>query len=280
MRFNVRSVINSAKDHSGTLCAVGAIVGLAVTAYLSSKAAVKTYTDLDPDTDKKLKVKVYTKNYMKTAVAFAVTTGLIIGSDRSHVRKEVALAGVAALWRGKYADIHKAVYDKYGEEVSRELDEEIAKNHMKENPYTGSAPDISKGERLVYEPYTDQYFKVTEEKLRDVFYEANKIFVRDLELSLNFIIRELGGDTTRIDDKFGWYYDSETQTEAWLFYGTTWIEPINTVYMSADSVNKKSGPLKYLKYNEQPTQHDIRCLFYDVEPQMPFDEDMMYKEET
>ena len=29
------------KDHSGTLCAIGAIVGTGVTAYLTAKAAVK-----------------------------------------------------------------------------------------------------------------------------------------------------------------------------------------------------------------------------------------------
>ena len=275
--IRAKRIFNLAKDHSGTLCAIGAIVGVAVTAYLSGKAAVKTYTELDPDTDKKLKVKVYTKNYLKVAVSFAATIGLIIGSDRIHVRKEMAIAGIAALWKEKYADLHKEVANKYGEDAARELDEQIAKNHMRDNPYVGRQPNTDKGEKLVYEPYTDQYFITTDDEIREVYYLANKQFQKDFELPLNFIIRKFGGDTTKIDDKFGWYYESETQQYGWGFYGCMWIEP-TAIYMSSKD-GKQPGPLKYLKHDAKPEANDIRCLFYDVEPMMPFEDDMLYKEE-
>lgn len=270
-------MIFAVKDHSGTICAVISIGGVIATAYLSARAALKISRDISDDMSKGQKAKVVLKHGWKPTLSALATSACIFGSDRLHVRKEVGLAGLAAMLKKRSLAVDDKIRDIYGGDALKRIHSEVDKEQMKTNPYTGPAPDRSKGEMIVYEPYTDQYLKVTEEMLKNAYYEGNRRFVRDGELSLNFIIGYLGGDTTKVDDKYGWYYESKSQEIEWCYSGG-WIEPMKDVYMYRDSSNK-SGPLRYLSSKDVPTDIDIRCLFYDVDPIMPTNEDMMYSEE-
>lgn len=278
-KIKVNNLLRSLGNKSGTICAIVGVIGVGTTAYFSAKGAVKADHLIDPDLDKKEKAKVYLKTMWPAGVAGLATVGAIVGSDRIHVKKEVALAGVAAIWKRRFTETEGKVRDIYGDEALNEIHKEIANDHMKENPYKGEAPDVSKGEKIYYEPYTDQYLKCTEDQLKEAYYEGNKRFTRDGELSLNFIIGYLGGDTNKVDDKYGWYYESEIQEYCWSHYGGPWIEPIKSVYMYKECKNTHT-PLRYRPNNESPESGDIRCLFYDVDPIMPTSEDMLYSEEV
>lgn len=249
--------LNSIKDKSGTLCAIGAVVGVFVTAYFSSKAALKAKETVKPEMDKKEKAVAYAKAYAKTAVSAGVTTLLILGSDRIHVGKEVALAGVAALWKDKFVTEDGLVKDKIGEEEYKELHREMAEEQIKKNPYNGPKP-IPGREILVYEPYTDQYFITTQERLAWAMLSANRKLQTEYDVRLNYIIKLLGGKPTPEGDLIGWNWENETQDYAWSYYGGPWIDIVPGV-----------------------REHDLDgalCLFYMVDPETQRPEDMIYSE--
>ena len=261
MRLNLDSLLNSFKDHSGTICAVAAVAGVFVTAYFSGKAAVEAKEKIKPEMETKEKVKTYAKVYAKTAVAAGVTCGLIIGSDRIHVGKELALAGVATMWKDKYVSLDKKMVEEVGEEKAKEIHKEIVKDEIKQNPYTGRAP-IGR-EILVYEPYTKQYIITTTEKIAWALLSANRELQTKFDVRLNYIIKMIGGDPCPYGNKIGWNMENECQDYCWSYYGGPWI----SLWPGIETEQKVNGK-------------GAMVLIYEVEPETQEPEDMIYSEES
>lgn len=257
--MNWRKLSDGFKDKSGTICAIGAVVGVFVTAYFSGKAAVRVEHTIDPDMDKKEKAKEYAKAYAKTAVAAGVTSALIIGSDRIHVGKEAMLAGAAVMWKDKFIDLDKKVAEKLGQEEYGKIHREIVDDKIKEKPYRGPLPNKEIGEILVYEPYTDQYIITTRERIAFAMLEANEKLQKSFDVRLNYIIKLLGGKWTPEGDKIGWNWENEAQDYAWSYYGGPWID------MWPNIVKRCDG-------------HEALCIFYSVDPETQEPEDMIYSE--
>ena len=272
--MNLEDALEKAKDiwdeHGGTICAGFAIVGVFVTAYFSGKAAVRVHTTVDPDLDKKEKIKEYVKAYWKTGLAAGVTCGLIISSDRIHIGKEAAIAGVAAIWKRKAVDIDKKLISEVGEERAHQIHNEIIqekieddkKNHPEKFPaeeITDNLPDGSMTAKiLVYEPYTDQYFYTSRETIAWVMLEANRRLMQNFDVRLNYIIKMLGGIPKPEGDLIGWNWENEVQDYSWSYFGGPWIELV------PDVRKDKKGAL---------------CLFYQVDPETQEPDDMIYSEE-
>lgn len=266
---SINRLITWVSDHKATLCSAGACAGVFATAYFSGKAAVRVHTTVDPDLDKKEKVKEYVKAYWKTGLAAGVTCGLIISSDRIHIGKEAAIAGVAAIWKQKAVDIDKKLINEVGEERAHEIHNEIIqekikddkKNHPEKFPeeeIIDNLPDGSMTAKLlVYEPYTDQYFYTTRETIAWVMLEANRRLMQNFDVRLNYIIKMLGGIPKPEGDLIGWNWENEVQEYSWSYFGGPWIELV------PDVRKDKKGAL---------------CLFYQVDPETQEPDDMIYKE--
>jgi hypothetical protein len=206
----IENGIDYAKEHLGTLCSAGAIIGLGITAYLSGKAAVKAL-DIPKDLEKKEKIKAYAKCYAKTIVAGAVTTGLIIASDRIHVSNEIALGCVANMWRERYVtnNNHESSINKYKDSVA----------------LTYLHPD-EREKFVVYEPYSDQEITVTRSQLMYAELKINEELSKRLEAPLVDFIKILDGDPKKLKMNLGWSYDNEIQDYSWGYYGGPWIEVV------------------------------------------------------
>lgn len=270
-----KSAIRSVKDHSGTICAVTAMAGVVATAILSGKAAVRADHEIDCDMTKKERAKVYARCYWKTAAVGAATCGLIFGSDRLHVRKEVGLAGLAALWKGKYVDLDKKVAEVVGEEQYKEIQKSIAEDKINTLGFVPEKPaNLGDNAMLVYEPYTDQLIWTTKEKIFHAMYEANLRFQRDFEVKLSVIIDYLGGEWDPLADEIGWNYDNAIQQDAWTYYSIG-IEYIPDVYRKLDD-DGVPIPTTYKKQGDKVEKGDVLCLFYTVDPETQTPEDMIY----
>lgn len=258
--MNINKVLDILKDKSGTICAAGAVVGVFVTAYLSGKAAVRVEHTIDPDMDTQTKVKEYGKAYWKTAVSAGVTTALIVGSDRIHVSKEIAAAGVAAMWKDKFVTLDKKVTEKIGAEKTAEIHKEIVADKMKEKeiPENLTKPNLPGEPIYVYEPYTEQYFYTTRERIAWAMLKANEKLQKTYDCRLNYIIKLLGGDPDPIGDKIGWNMENDVQDYAWSYYGGPWIE------LTTDVIKKG--------------EREALALFYMVDPETQEPEDMIYSE--
>lgn len=264
-------------DHSGTICAGLAVAGVGVTAYFSGKAAVRVDHEIDCDMDKSLKIKTYIKAYWKTAVSGLATCGLIIGSDRLHVRKEVVLAGVAAIWKRNYTDLDKAMTEEVGQEKAKEIHQKMMDDRMANNTNIPDLPeDADSNYILVYEPYTDQYIWTTREKILHAMYEANMRLVKDMDVRLSVIIDYLGGTPTLESEEIGWNYDNESQEYAWAYYGGPWIDLLPDIYRNIE--DDQPIPTTYRKMGDPPLKGDALCLFYTVDPEEQTPENMIYCE--
>ena len=221
---------------------------------------------------RKERAKVYARCYWKTAAVGAATCGLIFGSDRIHVRKEVGLAGLAALWKGKYVDLDKATLETVGEEKYKEIQKTVIENKIKENPNIPDKPaNATEDTILVYEPYTDQYIWTTREQIWYALYEANLRLQKDGEVKLSVIIDYLGGEWDPMGDMIGWNYDNEVQAEAWSYYDGG-IELLSDVYRRVEDKGEPI-PTSYVKKGDQVSPGDAVCLFYTVDPETQTPED-------
>lgn len=264
MKFKIDNLLNLLKDKSGSICAAVACVGVGTTAYLSSKAGVQAYVTIDPDLDTKEKIKQYVKCYWKAGLSAALTVGAIIGSDRIHVGKEVALAGVAAMWKDKFVGLDKKMEEVVGEEKANEIREETVKEQIKrskEKPTASQYREVREGtgKILVYEPYTDQYIVTSTERIAWALLAANEKLAKDFDVRLNFIIKMIGGVPKPLGDKIGWNWENESQDCCWSYYGGPWIEKCMDIYTD-------------------DTGMEALCLFYQVDPTTQNPEDMIYSE--
>ena len=245
------------KDNSGVIFSVLAVVGLVGTCIMTAKGAVTAEKLIDPDLDKKEKIKVYAKSYGGAAVCGLGTVACILGANHVHLRKEAAIAGVAALWKTDLTKIEEKVKEKFGTKELKEIRDEIVKDKIKENP--PMQMPVPEGQILVYEPYTDQYFNTTREKIAHAMYKANEKLAKECDVRLNYIINILGGTPTLEGSLIGWNWENESQDYAWSYYGGPWITLLTSVTTNKDG-------------------RDALCLFYEVDPNSQQPEDMIYSE--
>ena len=254
IKENMHDLLESAQEHSATLCAIGAVAGVFVTAWLSGRAAVKVSRTIDPNMTRKDKTILYCKTYAATAVSAGITTGLIVGSDRIHVGKEAVLAAGAAIWKEKAMDLDNKIKEELGEEKANELKKKIVED---KKPDVLEKPD--NGRKIYcYDPYTDQFFWSSREIITYAMYKANEKLVKDCELTLNFINLILGAKWTKEGEELQWNYDNVVQEDGWAWTGGCWIEMIPDV--------------RTIKGKE------AFVIFYQVDPMKQIPEDMVYTE--
>lgn len=244
----------SLRDISGTLCAIGAVLGVGVTAYLSGKAALKAQNINFEEMDTTEKVVHGLKVYGPAIASGAATCGLIIASDRIHVKKEVALGAAVALWKSDYISLDEKIRERLGEKETKEVHREMAADKMKAAETT---PPRRPGQDLyVYDSYTNQFFYTSRETIAWTMLEANKQLNKNGAVSLNAVLKMLGGKP-KAKSNVGWSTENCVQDYDWGYYAySPWIQ-LDCDLMSDDP----SGAL---------------ILIYEVEPIEQCNEDMGY----
>lgn len=263
MKINFQSIVDSFQNNKGTALACIASGCVVVTAILSARAAVRIQKvmDANPNMDNKQKAKTFVKEGWPAAVATGLTIAGIMGSDRAHVGKEIAIAGVATMWREKFLSLDKKAAEKIEEKemdlIHRELkmeDRKRAQDLTNEVVYRKAAPGSL---LLVYEPYTDQYFYTSRERIAWTMLAANRELMDKYDVRLNFIIKKLGGTAYPEGDRIGWSMENSIQDYSWSYIGGPWIELI------PDITKTKDGK-------------EALCLFYQVDPETMEYEDKVY----
>lgn len=245
-------------EHSGTVAAGLAILGVGVTSWLSGRAALKAKDTPVPD-DKKGKVKRFVSVYGPAIFSGIVTSGLIVASDRIHANREIALGSMlsVAAVRARDADeLERKVRERLGNEEVEGLKREVVKERMEKTEIPKN--DNPSNYLLVYEPYTDQYIWTSREAIAWTMLEANKKLAHTLDCRLNFIVKMLGGKPKKKGDEIGWNWENEIQDYNWSYFGGPWIQ--------IDPVLKDEG------YGE------VFHLYYQVEPEEQNYENMIYSE--
>ncbi|MBO7450297.1 MAG: hypothetical protein J6U54_07985 [Clostridiales bacterium] len=217
------------KNSSGILSFV-ACVGVAVTAVLSYKGAIKAQETIKEWTEEKHeelttveKVQASAKHVVPAAVAGAATIGCIVASHKIDQKQIVMLTGAVAAVSKKYDDYRKANIKVNGKEAHDKVMEEIAVEKAREGRITGESmfticdlnSSLDGEERLFYDAITETYFTSTLSRVLDAEYHMNRNMHVEggcPDLTVQMWCDFLGIDNKK-HDKRGWTYCDSYQ---WL----------------------------------------------------------------
>lgn len=234
------------RKHGGTLLAIGASVGVVLTAIETGKATIKAEKLVElnkdvPEYGMKEKVKDCWQFYIPAAVLGAGTIGCIIGSNMLS-RKEIASLSAAYMALGKsYQEYRRQVAERIGSEAEADI---LEKSKVEE-----SAEEDK--QLLCYEPFSNRYFHATEAELYDAFYQTNRDFSLNGEVSINNLYSYLGLDYLPEKDDVGWC--SDYMINEWEYF---WIDFV------ANKQTTDDGLEVYQVYAFQPPIPD----YLDYEP--------------
>lgn len=189
------------RKHGGTILAVAASVGVGLTAYETHKAAVKATTlvvmnKAEPMSKKEIMQECW-KFYIPAAVLGGGTIACILGSNALN-KKQIASLTAAYMALGKsYQQYRRQVAERIGSEAEADI---LEKSKVEE-------PAEEDKKLLCYEPFSNRYFHATEAELYDAFYQMNRDFSLNGEVSINNLYSYLGLDYLPEKDDMGWCSD-------------------------------------------------------------------------
>ncbi len=223
----MKSASRFLKKNGGTILAIGASVGVVLTAIETGKASTKAQKLIEKNTiaidcenygpsayTTEQKVKDCWKFYLPAAALGAGTIACILGSNALNKKQ------IASLTAG-YMALGKA-YQEYRREVAQHVGAEHEKEIYKDaqSALKKPTPDMVEDKLLCYEPISKRYFHATEVELTDAFYNANRYFALNGELSMNDFTSYLPElDFTPEGDQLGWC--AEYLVNEWEYY---WID--------------------------------------------------------
>ena len=233
------------RKHGGTILAVAASVGVGLTAYETHKAAVKATTlvvmNNDEPMTKKEVVQECWKFYIPAAILGGGTIACILGSNTLN-KKQIASLTAAYMALGKtYQEYRRQVAERIGSEAEADI---LEKSKVEE-------PAEEDKQLLCYEPFSNRYFHATEAELYDAFYQMNRDFSLNGEVSINNLYSYLGLDYLPEKDDVGWC--SDYMINEWEYF---WIDFV------ANKQTTDDGLEVYQVYAFQPPISD----YLDYEP--------------
>jgi hypothetical protein len=252
------------RNHGGTILAVAASVGVVATAIETGRASTKAQKIIEKNTiaidcenygkscyTTKQKVLDCWKVYVPAAVLGGGTIACILGSNALN-KKQLASLTAAYMALGKtYQTYRQKVIENIGLEKEAEIQEQISEEKLPE-----VRDKMAEEKLLCYEPISKRYFHATETELMDAFYNVNRNFALNGEVSLNDFYSFLPGlDFIPEGDMLGWC--AEYLGNEWEYY---WID-FNYARQTTDDglevyyVTAFQEPIKeYLDYD--PTRRE------------------------
>lgn len=240
----MKSASRFLKKNGGTILAIGASVGVVLTAIETGKASIKAeklieMNSAEPAYTMKEKVQDCWKFYLPAAALGTGTIICILGSNALNKKQIASLtAGYMALGKA-YQEYRQKVIENFGIEKEAEIHDQIKEEKLPE-----VREKMEEEKLLCYEPISKRYFHATEIELTDAFYNANRYFALNGELSMNDFTSYLPGlDFTPEGDTLGWcaeylaneleycwidfnYYKQTTDDGLEVYYVEAFQEPI------------------------------------------------------
>lgn len=206
--------------NASTILTALACVGVAATAVLSSKAALKSEMTKkewveekhgDPLT-KFEEFQASVKHYVPAVVVGAATVGCIVGSHKIDKKTVAAVTSAAAITTKAYDDYRRTNIEVNGEEAHEKVMEKLAVQKAKTSyihsatffDVTSMNSKLSKEEFLFYDTITETYFTSTLAAVIDAEAALNRNFTMGCwEVDVDMWCSFLGIENTR-HDRRGW----------------------------------------------------------------------------
>lgn len=165
----MKSASRFLKKNGGTILAIGASVGVVLTAIETGKASIKAeklieMNSAEPAYTMKEKIQDCWKFYLPAAALGAGTIACILGSNALNKKQIASLtAGYMALGKA-YQEYRQKVIENFGIEKEAEIHDQIKEEKLPE-----VREKMEEEKLLCYEPISKRYFHATEIELTDAF---------------------------------------------------------------------------------------------------------------
>lgn len=207
-------------DNSPIILTAIGVSGVVGTAVLASQASFKAYEviraeeqiSLDVDMtllSKREKIEMTWKLYIPAAGVASTTIAAIILANRIGTRRAAVMASAYALSEKAFVEYKDKVIEKYGERKEEAVRDEIAQDHVRQNPVNNQTVVVTGGgEVLCYDMHTGRYFQSSMETMKKAQNDLNYTLLNEGYASLNDFYSHLGLPHIKTGEEFGWTSDN------------------------------------------------------------------------
>ena len=201
-------------------CAGGA--GVVTTTVLAVKATPKALMLLEEAKQEKGEnltkfevVLIAGPAYIPTVVVGVSTLACIFGANALSKRQQASLMSAYALLDSSYKEYKEKVKELHGEELEKEVREELAQDKFDKNP----VKDEDDGKQLFYDELSQRFFKASNETILSAEYAINKIIAEDCYATLNELYDLFEIPTVDYGDTIGW-----SSAQMFEMFWSSWID--------------------------------------------------------
>lgn len=263
-KLAIHRTVRFVKNHLGDILTIGATIGAVATPILAAKAMHDTDETTSDALTTREKIEANWTRFVPAGISLAATVGCIWGARSKYSAVATAATGTAQFFRHKYKDLRKKMVEMYGEEKTKEIEREIAKDNIKASP----APAVVKGDDIFewYEPQTDQLFWAKESDITELALYCNRLLTSRYELHLNELLAFLPDKNIKLvagGDTIGWFTDNDFWCNTWSYLGeqgSPWLD------IDWDEIELDGRKVRCLIYNVTPDVYEYPSEDQDYAP--------------
>lgn len=221
------------KRNSSTILTCIGAAGVVVTTITAINATPKALEKLEEARQEKgeeltrvEKFKMVAPTYIPTVLIGAGTIACIFGANVLNKRKQASLISAYTLLETTYKEYANKVIELYGEDASRNVKNEIAKDRYEETDI-----EIVDDKQLFYDEYSQRYFESTLENVLRAEYTLNRMISTEYGVYLNEFYDLLGIEQVDYGDYIGWI-DCQLVEDTWY----SWLDFIHTKVVMDDGL--------------------------------------------
>lgn len=188
-----------------TAAGITGMISSTVFAVEATPKAMEALREYENDIPFRTKVRVCWKYYVPSAGMMLLSAGCLIGSNSISIRRNAALATAYKLSADALAEYQEKVIETIGEKKEKTIREEIAKEKIKESPYSEERLfETKKGDSICLDSYSGRYFKTNIESVKQAINKLNYSLIQHQFVSLNDFYYELGLPPIKLGEDLGW----------------------------------------------------------------------------
>lgn len=207
--------LQAIKSNAPEILTALSISGVVTTAYLTGKASYEASVIIHDNEsvggthgDRKERFKERAKHtwrlYVPAGISGAVTVGCIIASSRGAGKRTAAAVTAYSVTERAFSEYREKVVEQIGKNKEQAIRDEIAQDHILQNPQVKEIIVTGTGQVLCCELFTHRYFRSDMEQLRKAQNDINAKIVNGYYVSLDQFYDLIGLPYTSTSGNLGW----------------------------------------------------------------------------
>ena len=207
-----KTMLNICDKHGSEILAGVGVAGIAVTAFLASKATLKCSEVLkEGNLTPVEKAKEVLPDYIPAIISGLFSGYCIVLSKKIDFNKNAALAAAATLSETALREYKAKAIEVLGEQGEKKISDAIAKQKIEDNPVTSSEVIVTgKGKHRFFDSISGRYFQSDVESVRRSINDLNARLMSEMYITLDELYYEIGLPSIWIGNVLGWNIENGT----------------------------------------------------------------------